>query len=85
MYTKNQICEKIRSVYPDIGACGIDLDVSYDKDNHAWSVLLKTDKKQLRTFLDEDDANTCMEGKHCIGLGMQISQLKDNIKQLDFV
>ena|GEM_PF-723657 len=23
MYNKNQICEKIRKTYPDIGECGI--------------------------------------------------------------
>ncbi len=82
MYTKNQICEKIRTVYPNIGACGIDLNVNYDTDNHAWSVLLKRGKTQLKTFIDEEDANICMEGKQCIGLGLQISQLKDNIQQL---
>ena len=36
MYTQNQICQKIRSVYPDIGDCGIDLNVEYDKNNNAY-------------------------------------------------
>jgi hypothetical protein len=84
MYTKDQICEKIRSIHPDIGACGIDLNVDYDKTNHAWLVHLKKGKKQLKTFLEDEDANVCMEGKHCIGLGMQIFALEDNIKQLKY-
>ncbi|MDM8535196.1 hypothetical protein QUF70_00410 [Desulfobacterales bacterium HSG17] len=82
MYNKNQLCEKIRSVYPDIGECGVDIDVNYDKNNNTWIVDLKKDSHTLRTYLEPEDANLCMEGKQCIGLGMQIYQLKDNIKQV---
>jgi hypothetical protein len=32
--------------------------------------------------LEAEDADICMDGKQCIGLGLQISQLKDNIGQL---
>ncbi len=81
MYNKNQLCEQIRSVYPDIGECGIDIDVNYDKNNNVWVVNLKNGNHTLQTYLELEDANMCMEGKQCIGLGMQIYQLKDNIKQ----
>ncbi|MBU1344882.1 MAG: hypothetical protein KKE44_17495 [Proteobacteria bacterium] len=84
MYNKTQLCEKIRSIYPDIGDCGIDINVNYDKDNKAWAVNLKKGNHQLKTYLDPEDANICMEGKQCIGLGLQISQLKDNIKNLTY-
>ena len=82
MYQKNQICEKIKSIYPDVGKCGIDIQVDFDHNNKAWVVLLKKDNQELKTFLEPEDADTCMENKHCIGLGWQIYQLKDNIKQL---
>lgn len=80
MYNKNQICEKIRSVYPDIGECGIDLNVEYSSEKNAWVVDLKKDNHRLKTYLEPADANICMDGKQCIGLGLQISQLKNNIK-----
>lgn len=82
MYTENQICEKIRSVYPDIGACGIDLNVKFSSSDNAWVVHLKKDHHRLKTFLEPEDANLCMEGKHCIGLGLQIYQLRDNIRNM---
>ncbi len=85
MYTKNQICEKIRSIYPDIGECGIDIKTAYDKDKNAWVVNLKKGNNQLKTYLEPEDANTCMEGKQCLGLGIQIFQLKDNIKHLNYL
>jgi hypothetical protein len=83
MYTENQICEKIRSVYPDIGACGIDVNVEFSATDNAWVVHLKKDNLHLKTFLEPEDANLCMEGKQCIGLGMQIYQLRDNINNLN--
>ncbi len=85
MYTKNQICEKIRSIYPDIGECGIDIKTAYDKDNNAWVVDLKKENHQLKTYLEPEDANLCMEGKQCLGLGIQIFQLKDNIKHVNYL
>lgn len=84
MYHKNQICEKIKSVYPDIGTCGIELNVNYDNNSKAWAVHLKKDGHQLKTFLEPEDANACMEGKQCIGLGLQIASLKDNIKNMRY-
>ena len=43
---KNELCEKIRDIYPDIGACGIDLEVAYDEDQQRWVVYLKKDAHQ---------------------------------------
>lgn len=84
MYTENQICEKIRSVYPDIGACGIDLNVKFSPEDSAWIVHLSKGSKQLKTFLEPDDANLCMEDKQCVSLGFEIYQLQDNINQLRY-
>lgn len=80
MYNNEQLCQKIRSVYPDIGKCGIDINVAYDKKTNAWVVDLKKGNRKLKTYLEPEDANICMDKKQCIGLGIQIYQLKDNIK-----
>ena len=82
MYDPNALCEKIRTLYPEIGQCGIDLTVAYDKKQKAWVVALKKDRHALKTFIEQDDAQLCMEGKQCIGLGLEIAQLSDNIAQL---
>jgi hypothetical protein len=82
MHTKEELCEKIKAVFPEIGACGIDLMVDYDKQNKAWVVDLKKDKHELKTFLEESEAQECMDGKQCVSLGLQIGQLRKNIEQL---
>jgi len=82
MHTKEELCEKIKAVFPEIGACGINLMVDYDKQNKAWVVDLKKDQHELKTFLEDSEAQECMDGKQCVSLGLQIGQLRKNIEQL---
>lgn len=82
MHDKDELCNKIKSIYPDIGECGIDVDVKYDEGQKAWVVDLKKDQVELKTFLEPDEANQCMDGKQCVSLGMQIAQLRSNIERM---
>lgn len=82
MFDKKELCEKIIELYPDVGTCGIDINVHYDKIQQSWVVDLKKDHFKLKTFLEDEDAALCMEGKQCVSLGLEIAQLKDNIAQL---
>ena len=82
MYDKAELCEKIRSIYPDIGECGIDIDVNYDQDQKSWVVYLKKDKHELKTFLEDGDAERCLLGEKCVGLGIEIAQLRANIDRI---
>ena len=43
MIDKNELCEKIRSIYPDIGECGIAVQVEFDEVQKLWVVDLKKD------------------------------------------
>ena len=82
MYDKAELCEKIRSIYPDIGECGIDIDVNYDPGQKSWVVYLKKDKHELKTFLEDSDAERCLLGEKCVGLGIEIAQLRANIERI---
>jgi len=79
---KTELCQKIREIYPDIGECGIDVDANYDDEQERWVVDLKKDQHHLKTFLEEGDAELCMQGKQCVSLGIEIAQLKDNISKM---
>jgi hypothetical protein len=80
MPTREELCRKIIEVFPDIGQCGIDVAVDWDEKNQAWTVDLKRGKEELKTFLETDEADQCMEGRQCVSLGLQISQLRANIE-----
>jgi hypothetical protein len=82
MHDKKELCEKIRGIYPDIGQCGIDVDVDYDEEKKAWIVDLKKDNHELKTHLEPEEADQCMDGKQCVSLGIQVAQLKANIERM---
>ena len=82
MINKAQLCAKITELYPDIGECGIDVDVDYDEEKKAWIVDLKKDKFELKTYLEDGDADKCMLGQQCVSLGIEIAQLRTNIERL---
>ena len=84
MYNATELCEKITSLYPDIGHCGADIDVSYNQAENSWIVHLEKGSHALNHFLEQLDADRCMEGKQCIALGLDIAQLRKNVEGEQF-
>lgn len=84
MYNRQELCEKITEIYPEIGECGIDLDVFFDEEKKAWVVELTKDSHELKHYLDLPEADDCMEGKKCVPLGLEIAQLRKNIEGKQF-
>ena len=84
MYNNKELCEKITSLYPDIGECGIDIDVDFDQTKNTWVVHLKKGEHSLNHFLEILDADRCMDGKQCVALGLEIAQLRKNIEGEQF-
>lgn len=82
MLSNEELCSKIKTIYPDIGECGIAVKVDYDVAKNAWVVDLKKGGHALKTYLEPEDADVCISGKQCIGLGIQIAQLRSNIDQM---
>jgi hypothetical protein len=80
MYDKKELCDRIRSLYPEIGECGIEVNVEFDENKKVWAVDLKKENHHLKTYLEPLDAKTCIEGQQCVSLGLQIAQLVANIK-----
>ena len=82
MIHKEELCDKIIALYPDIGKCGIDVNVEFDEDQNTWVVDLKKDKIELKTFLEDGDAEKCMLGQQCVSLGIEIAQLRANVERM---
>ena len=84
MIDKKELCKKITELYPDIGACEIDVDAFYSTAKNSWIVELKKDEHTLQHHLAKDDAKNCIDGKQCVSLGLEIAQLKKNIETKQF-
>jgi hypothetical protein len=81
MIDKVDLCKKITEIYPDIGQCGIDVDVDFDAQQERWVVHLEKDDHRVKTFLEEGDAELCLLGRQCVSLGIEINQLRDTIER----
>lgn len=79
MYDKAELCNKITELYPEIGECGIEVDVDFSPEKNVWIVDLKKGNHELKHHLEIPDADQCVEGKQCVSLGLEIAQLKKNI------
>ena len=84
MFNAKQLCKKITTIYPEIGSCGIDVDVARDLKEDTWVVHLKKGSHSLKHFLELRDANRCMDDKQCVALGLEISQLRKHIEGKQF-
>jgi len=84
MHDKNELCKKITELYPEIGECGIDVVVEFDKEKNVWIVDLKKGDHELKHHLEIPDAEQCVEGKQCVSLGLEIAQLRKNIEGRQF-
>ena len=80
MHDKQELCDKIVDLYPEIGQCEIDVKVDWDNNKNVWVVDLIKDNHELKHYLEELDADTCMDNKQCVSLGLEIAQLVKNIK-----
>jgi hypothetical protein len=79
MASRDDICRKIEEIIPEAGRCGIDYNVEYDKKNHAWTVDLHQGEQHLKTFIEDNEAEICLDQERCLPLGLQIGQLKRNL------
>lgn len=82
MVDKKEICDRIIAIYPEIGECGINVDVDWDNEKNTWIVNLERGGRKLKTHLEPEDADACMQGRQCVALGVQIEQLKENIEKM---
>ncbi len=80
MASKQDLCRKIQEIMPEAGQCGIDFKVDYDKRNQCWAVDLQESGHHLKTFIDDVEAQDCLGKEKCISVGLQIGQLKENLK-----
>lgn len=81
MITRKELCKKIEAMNPGLGACGTGYDVSFDRKVKAWAVDINRGKYHLKTFVETQEADSCLHGDRCIPLGLQVGQLQINFEK----
>ena len=52
MLDKNDVCQKIIELYPDIGSCDMDIDAFYSTAKGTWIIELKKEKDHYEKLVD---------------------------------
>lgn len=74
---------KLREMYADIEKYNFNMALEFDDNKDAWIVKLTHGKHELTTHLDRKDAEACLEGTHCVYLGVQLGQFVKNFEDTE--
>lgn len=70
-----QLTRTIKSVFPDIAECDIEVKVLYKKEEKTWMVALEKDDLQQSVDLGPEEVEECRQGKKCFGLVIPLQKL----------
>jgi hypothetical protein len=80
IYSYDTLKTKIIEFYPEIEKYQLETSLTLDKDKNAYVIKIKKGKHELTTFLDKPDADSCLEGKICVYLGLHIAEFAKNFE-----
>jgi hypothetical protein len=80
-YTIVGLKTKILEMYPEIEKMKVISSLTFDDEKKAYVLKLTKGPHQLSTYIDQADADQCMDGRECIHLGVQIRQFLENFKE----
>jgi hypothetical protein len=81
MTTQQELCSTIESIYPQLGACGVDFDVEFSHEVKAWVVKYERGGHALRTYVEVGESDACVDENMCVPLGLQVGQLQANFEK----
>lgn len=79
-HTNEEVRRKILEMYPDIEKFGVRSSLTYDEGKKTYVLELNKDQHHLSTYIDEEDADKCLDNIECVHLGVQIGQFLENFK-----
>jgi hypothetical protein len=75
MLNKNEVCQKVTELNPDLGTCGIDIDTYYSAAKKSWLIVSKKGDQDIVHFLDKKDIKNCLDEVQCFSLGLDVAEL----------
>ena len=77
-----RVAEKIREFHPEIERNNVDLSVIWDESGKRYALKLGKSGLAVGAYLDQKDADDCLEGKKCVNLAVQVTQLLAELEDL---
>ena len=79
-YSMEELKKKITEFYPDIEKHHVKTDVTFDKGKNVYVIKMEKGGHALTTFLEKQDADSCIEGLKCVYLGLHIAEFMKNFE-----
>jgi len=79
-YSMEALKNKITEFYPDIEKHQVKTDVTFDKEKKVYVIKMEKGGHGLTTFLEKPDADSCIDGKKCVYLGLHIAEFLKNFE-----
>jgi hypothetical protein len=72
----------IHRFHPEIEQNNLDLSVTYEKAEDRYLIKLSKSRETVGAHLAEKDADECLEGKKCVNLAVQVTQMIAELEDL---
>ena len=79
-YSMDALKAKIVDFYPEIEKHQLQTSLTFDKEKDVYVVKIEKGEHLLTTFLEKPDADSCIEGKKCVYLGLHIAEFIKNFE-----
>ena len=74
--------DTIFEIHPEIVQHALNLSITFDESKNAYVLTFSRGGRELKTYMDKQDADECMEGKKCIHLGVQIAEFLADFEEI---
>ena len=81
-YTIEGLKDMVLQVHPEIVQHALNLSATYDKGKKAYVLTFSRGGRELKTFLNKEEAEQCMKGNRCVYLGVQIAEFIADFEKL---
>ena len=81
MYTNGALKEKILEMYPEIAEHHVGVELDFDEAKNAYIVTFTRGAEVLKTLIEKQDADDCMNNIKCVYLGVQVAQFIKNFEE----
>lgn len=75
MLSRQEVCQKVTELNPDLGVCGVDIDTHYSAAKKSWIIVSKKGDHDVVHYLDKKDLKSCLDDVECFSLGIDVSEL----------
>ena len=80
VYANIELQDKIMEMYPEILQHHVVVGMEFDEKKNAYLLSFRRGKEVLKTHLEKNDADECMNGIKCVYLGVQVAQFIKNFE-----